>query len=287
MKNLFFLLFAFLIFACGETPSTTDADAAKGMAEFADKADFKKEHEFPVDLDSYEVKGTSLEFPISGTAPSKLYSLRPEASSNKYLFVIHEWWGLNKNIKREADRLFEELGKSVNVVALDLYDGNVATDREQAGAFMKAVKEERAEAIIKGAIDLVTTDANRHGKQTPEITTIGWCFGGGWSLKTSILAGDKAAGCVMYYGMPVDNAKTLAPLKSDVIFIHPKKDQWINEEVVKNFENLAKATGKNLKVHQFDADHAFANPSSPRYDGEAAKEANALTLAFLKEKLSL
>lgn len=284
MKNLLSLLCVLCVFACGET---TDTKAKKDMSDFADKEDFKKEHELPVDLDSYELKGAMLDYPIAESAPSKLYSLRPETASNKYLFVVHEWWGLNKNIKREADRLFEELGKSVNVVALDLYDGNVATEREQAGEFMKAVTEDRAEAIIQGAIDLVTTDASRHGKQTPEITTIGWCFGGGWSLKTSILAGDKAAGCVMYYGMPVDNAKALAPLQADVMFIHPKKDKWINEEVVKNFETLTKATGKNLKVHQFDADHAFANPSSPRYDDAAAKEANALTLAFLKEKLGI
>ena len=58
-----------------------------------------------------------------------------------------------------------------------------------------------------------------------------------------------------------------------------------SEEVIDKFESLTKATGKNLEIHWFDADHAFANPSSPRYDEAAAQEANGLAMAFLKSKL--
>lgn len=89
----------------------------------------------------------------------------------------------------------------------------------------------------------------------------------------------------MYYGMPVQKAEELAPLKTDVLGIFAEKDGWITPEVVGNFEVLANATGKNVSVHQFDAEHAFANPSSPRYNEKAAQEANQLALDFLKEKL--
>ena len=39
------------------------------------------------------------------------------------------------------------------------------------------------------------------------IATLGWCFGGGWSLKTAIQAKDKASACVIYYGSPVEKAE--------------------------------------------------------------------------------
>jgi len=50
--------------------------------------------------------------------------------TKKYLFVIHEWWGLNDYIKQEAEKLQKELG--VNVIALDLYDGKVTSDPKTA-----------------------------------------------------------------------------------------------------------------------------------------------------------
>ena len=95
----------------------------------------------------------------------------------------------------------------------------------------------------------------------------------------------EGAGCVMYYGMPVEKAEELAPLQADVLGIFAKQEKWINEEVIGNFEALAKATGKKLDSHWFDADHAFANPTSSRYHEESAQKANAMALTFLKEKL--
>jgi carboxymethylenebutenolidase len=90
----------------------------------------------------------------------------------------------------------------------------------------------------------------------------------------------------MYYGMPVEKAADLAPLKADVLGLFGKKDAFINTGVVKKFEELAAATGKKVEIHSYDADHAFANPSNPKFDAVAAKEANGLALAFLKKKFN-
>jgi carboxymethylenebutenolidase len=118
-----------------------------------------------------------------------------------------------------------------------------------------------------------------------KVATVGWCFGGGWSLKASILAGEQGAGCVIFYGMPVQKADQLVNLKAEVLGLFAEKDSWITPEVVNNFEAIMKATGKSVTTKQFDAEHAFANPSSPRYNEAAAQEANAMALKFLKEKL--
>jgi len=283
MKNFKLLLsliaISFFVLSCGNK-SVKD----KGMTTFADDKEFQEKHEQPVDVSDHQKMGSTMTVDTEDGKQTKLYGNHAKEGSDKYLFVIHEWWGLNENVKKEVDQLFESLDGKVNVIALDLYDGQVATSPEEAGKIMQSVQEDRANAIINGAINKVKSDV---GNGEPKIATIGWCFGGGWSLKSSILAGSAGAGCVMYYGMPVQTAKELAPLEADIICIHPKQDKWITEEVINKFETLTKATGKNFTVHQFDADHAFANPSSPRYNEAAAQEANKLTLQFLKEKLEI
>jgi len=245
------------------------------MAQFAKDTKFKEAHEIPAKI-NFEGKGKMISFPTPDGRQGSAYFVKTEESSQKYLFISHEWWGLNDFIKRESDRLFDALGDA-NVLALDLYDGNVADNRDDAGKFMSAVKQERAEAIIEGALKYAGQDA--------KIGSIGWCFGGGWSLRTSILAGKQGVGCVMFYGLPVKNAKELMPLQADILGLFAKKDDWINEKVVGAFEALTKATGKKMEVHWFDAAHAFANPTSPRYNENAARKANKLALDFLKARL--
>ena len=190
--------------------------------------------------------------------------------------LIHEWWGLNDHIKAEAERLFGALD-NVAVLALDLYDGQSTANPDEAGKIMQSIKEERARAIIQGALNKIGKDAH--------IGTVGWCFGGGWSLNASIMAGERGSACVMYYGMPVKTAKDIAPLKAPILAIFAEQDKWITPAVAQDFENLAKASGKSIQTESFDAGHAFANPSNPNFNNEAAQRANQDALAFLRENL--
>ncbi|MEZ5040115.1 MAG: dienelactone hydrolase family protein [Saprospiraceae bacterium] len=272
-KLIFFTLAIGLLASCGGNKN--QSEGAEGMAQFADDQAFKDAHDTP-EANDHQAQGQMVTFATPDGAEGSAYALMTTTASNKYLFVIHEWWGLNDHIKEEADRLFAELG-DVNVMALDMYDGQVATSPDEAGKFMQAVKAERAEAIVKGAIAKAGAAA--------KIGTIGWCFGGGWSLRSSIMAADQGVACVIYYGMPVQKAEELAPLKAEMLGIFAEKDGWINPEVVGKFEDLAKATGKKIEVHQYDAEHAFANPSNPAFNETAASDANAKALAFLKARL--
>jgi len=266
------LLFGLFIMACGEPTSTPAGD----MKDMAKNKSFQDKHEEPTPV-TFTPQGEMITFDTPDGQKGSGYSLPAESTSSDYLFVFHEWWGLNDNIKQEAERYFESLGKSVNVIALDLYDGKVGTTREEASSIMQSVDDERAKNIIRGAMAMAGTEA--------KISTIGWCFGGSWSLKGSILAGEQGEACVMYYGMPVKSAQDLVPLKAEILGLFAEKDKYITPKVVDEFEALAKATGKTIATHQFDADHAFANPSSPRYNDEAAQKANALALDFLKGQM--
>jgi len=272
-KFLSITLFAIsllLTIGCGGNSGKTTKD----MSDFSEDKSFKNAHEKPENINP-DLSGTMLTFATEDGKEGSAYVAKSIPDSDKYLFVIHEWWGLNDHIKKEAERYAEALA-DVNVMALDLYDGNVADNPDDASRYMKSVSEDRAEAIVKGAIAFAGEDA--------KIGTIGWCFGGGWSLKSSLLAGKQAEACVIYYGMPVDDAKQIATLNTDVLGIWAEKDQWITPQVAKKFGAVMKATGKKFISHSFDADHAFANPSSPRYQEESAQAANDIVMEYLKSK---
>ena len=117
-----------------------------------------------------------------------------------------------------------------------------------------------------------------------KIGTIGWCFGGGWSLNTSLAT--PVDGTVIYYGNVKKSAAQLASLKSPVLGHFGTLDKSINKEMVSGFEAAMKEAGKtDLAVHWYEANHAFANPTGSRYDEEDAALAWQRTLAFFKQHL--
>jgi len=289
MKQFCFLLFVCLgvhTFAqspsCCEDPKniTKTGDlAVASFASFGDDPAFRKMHPNPKPLKAGEMAGEMITFEAREGEEAQAYYVKGNAESKQYLFVIHEWWGLNEHIKNEADRLHEELGGDIHVIALDMYDGMVATTRDKASQLMQSVEAERARAIIVGAQMLAGEEA--------QICTIGWCFGGGWSLQATLEVGEQAAGCVMYYGMPEEDVDRLATLNADVLGIFASEDQWINEEVVTNFNQHMQEAGKDLTYKIFNAHHAFANPSKDIFDADAANEANAMAIEFLKKSFEL
>ncbi len=252
------------------------ATATMRFAQLASDKDFRDVHDIPTAYTHQNALGKDITFKTTDGQDGTAYFVPAKTKSDKYLLVIHEWWGLNDYIKKESDRLSGELD-NVNVLALDLYDGKVATTREEAAQYIQSTKEERAKAIIKGAIEYAGDQA--------KIGTIGWCFGGGWSLQATMLAGKQAVGCVMFYGMPVQEQSEIQKIDADVLAIFAKQDARITPEVAHKFEDQMQEAGKNITVKIFDAGHGFANPSSESYHQSAAQKANKLALAFLKKHL--
>ncbi|MND62273.1 dienelactone hydrolase family protein [Solitalea canadensis] len=262
--------FAQMKMSCCSTPGTQE------FAMLSKDKDFVKSHEEPLPLNFKSDLGKDIMLPSADGKEAHIYELKAAKPTNNYLFVIHEWWGLNDYIKRESEKLYHDLG-NVTVIAIDLYDKQIATTREEAANYMNTVTEARAKAIINATIKYVGANA--------QIATVGWCFGGGWSLQTSLLAGKQAAGCIMYYGMPEKDEAKLATLHADVLGIFAKEDKWITPQVVDEFATKMKAAGKKITVKIYEADHAFANPSNPKFNKAATEDAYATSLTFLKDRL--
>jgi len=233
-------------------------------------------HPIPLSFKLADQKGKMISFQTPDGKKGTGYEIKSKKKTDNCIFVIQEWWGLNDYIKQESDQLSTEL-ENANVIALDMYDGKVADNRDSAMKFMSGVNNERLESIIKGAIAYSGKDA--------KIFTIGWCFGGMWSLQASILAGKQGRGCVMYYGRPETNIEKLKQLNGDVIGFFGNKDRSPSPEMVDAFIANMKQAGKTLMVNRYEAGHGFANPSNPVFDKEATKDSHEKTIAFFKERM--
>jgi carboxymethylenebutenolidase len=246
------------------------------FALLASNKEFKSSHQNPLPYIHVSETGKMITFKTPDGKEASGYLIQAKTKTNNWIFVFQEWWGLNDHIKREAEKLYTDLG-NVNVIALDMYDGKVATASEDAGKYMGEFKADRGIAIIKGAM----TYAGKSAK----IGTIGWCFGGGLSLQASLTAQKQAVACVMYYGMPETDVAKLKTLNTDVLNIWPTQDKWINKEVMDKFESNMKEAGKKLTVKAYDADHAFANPSNPKHNEAFTEDAYKNSLEFFKARL--
>lgn len=248
------------------------------FAAFASDPTFNAEHPMPrAYVHVTQAGGKMIKFKTPDGSEANGYFINAKSKTDNWILVYQEWWGLNDNIKREAENLYNTLG-NVNVLALDMYDGKVATTAEEAGKTMQQFKQDRGMAIMKGAI--------AHAGPKARIGTIGWCFGGGLSLLSSIAAEKQGVACVMYYGMPTEDVDQLKKLNTDVLNIWPTKDQRINKEVMDKFAANMEKAGKKLTIKSYDADHAFANPSNARgYNEAAAKDAWSHTIEYFKARI--
>jgi len=234
---------------------------------------FASLHITPKMVDPSDLVGTMISFDAADGNKANAYFIPAKKKSNKWLIVIQEWWGLNNQIKMEADQYFKDLG-DMNVIAVDMYDGKVAATPDSAMKLMRGADMNRMTAIVQGAI--------KHAGAKASIYSVGWCFGGMWSLQTAILAGPQAKGSVMYYGRPETNMEKLKSIQCDIIGFFGNKDQSPSPAMVNAFEQNMKDAGKNLSVNRYDAGHGFANPSNPSFNAAAKEDAYAKSIAFLK-----
>jgi len=234
---------------------------------------FAAMHPAPLQVNPESFLGKMIPFEAADGKNANAYFIAAKKKTNKFLIVIQEWWGLNDQVKMESDKYFTDLG-DVNVIAVDMYDGKVAATPDSAMKLMRGADMGRMTAIIQGAIKYAGSKAS--------IYSVGWCFGGMWSLQTAILAGPQAKGTVMYYGRPETNMDKIKSIQCDVIGFFGNLDQSPSPAMVNDFEKSMKEAGKNLNVNRYEAGHGFANPSNPSFNAAAKEDAYTKAISFLK-----
>lgn len=200
----------------------------------------------------------------------------PAAQQAPTVLLIHEWWGLNDQIKAVAADL---AAQGYAALAIDLYDGKTAATPEEAKALMGTVADEAATDTLVSWVEWLRT----HDRSTGKVGTVGWCFGGGWSISTALATPTDA--CVVYYGRLPQTAAELAPLACPVLGHFGSKDKFINQAMVDGFLTAAHEAQKEVTAYWYEADHAFANPSGGNYDADDAALAWARTTDYLRGRL--
>ena len=209
---------------------------------------------------------------------AKAYLSLPEGEPKAGLVVIHEWWGLNDNIRHWSDRL---ASAGYAALAVDLYGGTVATTPDEAMAAMKSVDEKKAKAVLQAAHEFLGSDER---VSVSKRGVIGWCFGGAWSLQHALATEDLDVAVIYYGRLETDPAK-LKAIKASVIGVFGNQDEGIPPAKVDEFEAALKEAGVKYEIHRYDANHAFANPSGGRYNHDAAAKAWKKVSAFLQAEL--
>src|SRR6478735_2455624 len=94
------------------------AEATPTMVSMSNDPVFRATHDEPLAFHHENALGKVISIPVQGDKNGQAYEIKAKVKSDKYLLVVHEWWGLNDYIKQEADRLYNSFDGKVNVIAL-------------------------------------------------------------------------------------------------------------------------------------------------------------------------
>jgi carboxymethylenebutenolidase len=196
------------------------------------------------------------------------------------IIVIHEWWGLNDWVKEQAQKY---AAQGYVALAVDLYRGKVGTTQDEAHILMRGLPDDRGLRDLEAAFAYL---ASRPDVDAAKIGSIGWCMGGGWSIK---LAEDqpKLAAFVVNYGPLPTDAAIIAKIKAPMLGNFGADDKGIPPESVHAFEAAIKADGKNPDIKIYEgAGHAYQNPNNKDgYRPEATADSSKRIDAFFAEYL--
>jgi len=217
----------------------------------------------------------------SGDEAVTAYLALPDtAGPHPAIVVIHEWWGLNDWVREQAQKFAQQ---GYVALAVDLYRGKVATDRDAAHELSRGMPPDRAVRDLVAAFAYL---ASRPDVNKARIGSVGWCMGGGLSLQLAIHE-PRLAACVVNYGAMPTEAADIQKIQAPVLGNFGAEDQGIPPADVRAFEKAMKATGKTIDAKIYDgAGHAFENPNNKQgYREEAATDAWARMLAFFGKTL--
>jgi carboxymethylenebutenolidase len=215
------------------------------------------------------------------------YLARPaNSAAGPGIVVIQEIFGVNKVVRDIADQLADQ---GFFALAPDLFwriepgiDITDQSEAEWAKAFdlFGKFNADTGVADIQVAIDTLRAMPGVTGR----VGAVGYCLGGLLAYLTATRTNADAS--VSYYGVNIAKLLGEASKISKPILLHvAAKDQFVPVEAQ---AEMAAALGPNPHATMLTyagQDHAFARPGGAHYHADAARSANAATLAFFNAHL--
>jgi len=227
----------------------------------------------------------TVEFKSNGHNASG-YLVTPPSGSGPGVLVIQEWWGVDADLKKMADRI-----AAAGFVALapDLYHGQVAghTEMDKAAQLMNSMPADRAARDMSGAIDFLAS----HSASPKGVGVVGFCMGGMLSFIIAANRGDKVKAVVPFYGFPQGPMEPdWSTLTASVSGHMAEHDNFFPPAAAHALEKKLRGMGKDvtLTVHP-GAGHAFMGPHNAlgTLDETLAAKIWPDVTTFLKNKLSV
>ena len=222
--------------------------------------------------------------------------------SGKYpcLVLIEEIWGVNNHIKDVANRFAKEgfiviapellpeglLEKLTPQFQKDMFDPEKrhAAQPKLREAMAPMQQPEYALGTIeklKACVDYLIAHAQGNGK----VGSLGFCFGGTYSMQLAI-HDPRLDACVVFYGHTPDPVEMVKGLACPVLEFHGQHDANIMPTLPK-LEAAMEEYDKDFQLVVYpDAGHAFFNDTNERaYRKTDAEDAWNKSLAFLHKYL--
>jgi carboxymethylenebutenolidase len=202
----------------------------------------------------------------------------PAVDPRGAVLVIHENRGLNDHIRTVAGRLAASGFSSLAIDLLSKEGGTASFPGEaEVTAALAQIPPERFDADMKAGV----TELERRLPRA-DLAAIGFCFGGGmvWRL---LAAGEaRLHAAAPFYG-PFPEDGDLGGAKAAVLAVYAGLDARVNatRDAAKTAVEAARL--RHAFVTFTDADHAFFNDTSARFNAPAAAEAYRRVLGWFGE----
>jgi carboxymethylenebutenolidase len=202
------------------------------------------------------------------------------------ILLFQEAFGVNHHIQDVAQRLAKA---GYVVIAPELYHRTAPAgfktgyeDFSVIAPHFQALTVEQLTVDILAAYHWLQ---NQQNVQIQKIASIGFCLGGRVALLANMVA-PLSAGISFYGGGMQMLASRIAELHGPQLLFYGGKDKHITHEHIHEVEQAFIAEKKDYaKVIFSYADHGFHCNERSSYQPKAAKEAWALSLAFLQNNL--
>jgi carboxymethylenebutenolidase len=145
-------------------------------------------------------------------------------------------------------------------------------------------RERDAEEMVEdflAAVDFI----GAHPDCTGKVGTVGFCFGGGMSLRMAVQVPTLSA-AVSYYGRHPE-ASDASAIKAPLMLHHGELDERVNASWPAFEIGLQGADAKYVHHDYSGANHGFHNDTTPRYDEESALLSWQRTTGFFAQHLDL
>ncbi len=266
MKLWIVLCAAFFLIACS-APEPTANNTTTQIPPLVGETEFSA-----MPTGSYQIRESTVEY-LPGV--SGFLAVPAQGENYPGVILIQEWWGLNENMKETARHVASH---GYTVLAVDLYEGKLATNASDAQALRTSRDPQRLTEHLDAANELL------RARGANKVATWGFCFGGGESMRYA-LSGDVDA-TVVYYGDL--RAAILAPqdVEAPVLLIYGDQDKSTTADSARELQMKLAPYNVQAELYVYEGvGHAFANPSNAGHDKTKTRDAWEKTLGFLEKTL--